>query len=417
MLNIAKSILVCAGLFFLTTVSAENNPESQFPYKAEVIGSDVYVRSGSGIQYYFTTKLNEPAEVVVVDKRFSWCKVVPPAGSFSWIAKEFVKIDADNPGKGIVTNDNVMVWAGAPHLDPEDSTSPQTKLNKDQAVHLLGEESGDYYKISPPEGAYLWISGDYLKYVSPAQGVSIVKANEIVDDSNAVLTTEPVKADSNSTVVKVEAGKPIEEKQEPTFVSVVTREPNSPSETLMSAEELARTKEVFAVTKKIDAEFAKPIEQQSYTEIQAKLDEIIKDEKAGKAAVYAQSQLNRIEGYRLAVEAHNSLANTNNLLADKRAKIQNTLQQERAKIKEIEAYDLKGTFRKSMIYDEFTDKIRYIIFDDNGKMVCYAIPAGAALTYNLESFLGKKVGLIGSFSPDALSGIGVLRFEDIKVLE
>src|SRR5215212_11611026 len=47
----------------------------------------VYVRSGGGDNYYPTTKLTKGAEVTIVGAKFEWLKIVPPQGSFSYVAK------------------------------------------------------------------------------------------------------------------------------------------------------------------------------------------------------------------------------------------------------------------------------------------------------------------------------------------
>ena len=98
-----------------TLVKTGQNQEKtpQMPYIAEVTGQDVYVRSGAGTAYYFTTKLNAPTRVTVVDHKFSWAVIIPPEGSFSWIYKNYVKLDPTNPKNGTVTGDNVRIWAGA----------------------------------------------------------------------------------------------------------------------------------------------------------------------------------------------------------------------------------------------------------------------------------------------------------------
>jgi uncharacterized protein YgiM (DUF1202 family) len=138
----------------------------QFPYVAEIIGTEVFVRSGPGTAYYHCGKLNAPQRVTVVGfTHNNWFQILPPPGSFSWISKTYVEIDKTNPKKGTVTGDAVRIWAGSDFVEPMRSSSLQTKLNKGAAVEIVGEleVEGDYYKITPPSDAYLWISGDSLK--------------------------------------------------------------------------------------------------------------------------------------------------------------------------------------------------------------------------------------------------------------
>ena len=73
-----------------------------FPYVAEITADNVYIRSGPGTNYYSCGKLHKGNEVTVVASKYSWSHIVPPTGSFSWISKQYVKIDSENPGVGIV---------------------------------------------------------------------------------------------------------------------------------------------------------------------------------------------------------------------------------------------------------------------------------------------------------------------------
>jgi uncharacterized protein YraI len=145
---------------------AEAAAAPQFPYTAEIVGTEVYVRSGPGTAYYQCGKLSAPQRVNVVNfTHNNWFQITPPPGSFSWISKTYVEIDKANPKKGVVTGDAVRIWAGSDFVEPMRSSSLQTKLNKGDAVEIIGapEGEGDYFKIAPPKDAYLWISGDNLR--------------------------------------------------------------------------------------------------------------------------------------------------------------------------------------------------------------------------------------------------------------
>lgn len=134
-----------------------------FPYVAEIVSDDIYIRSGPGTNYYQCGKLNRDDRVKVVGSKFSWSQISPPSDSFSWISKQYVKIDPEDKTIGTVTGDNVRVWAGSETIKPVHSSSIQLKLNTDDKVTLLGEELDDYHKITPPSGAYLWVSTKYTK--------------------------------------------------------------------------------------------------------------------------------------------------------------------------------------------------------------------------------------------------------------
>ena len=132
-----------------------------FPYMAQITGDDVLIRSGPGTNYYACGKLNKTDKVKIVASQYSWSQIVPPAGSFSWISMQYIRIDSNDSSTGTVNADAVRVYAGSDQRKPIHSTTMQGKLDKGEKVHLLGEELEGYYKISPPPFAYLWVLTQY----------------------------------------------------------------------------------------------------------------------------------------------------------------------------------------------------------------------------------------------------------------
>jgi uncharacterized protein YgiM (DUF1202 family) len=185
---IIVAALACVGFTQQTPAASGDSQEveaTSFPYTAEITGDDVYIRSGPGTNFYRCGKLNKGDKVKVVDKQFSWSRIIPPAGSFSWISMQYVSISPSDSTVGIVNGDNVRVYAGSDFVKPLYSTSLQGKLSKGEKVKLLGEQLDDYYKIAPPPFAYLWVSTDFTKPVpepvatpAPITPVTTVEPNE-----------------------------------------------------------------------------------------------------------------------------------------------------------------------------------------------------------------------------------------------
>jgi hypothetical protein len=148
--------------------SSESMQAQPFPYLAEITGNDVQIRTGPGTGFYACGEFQKGDKIQVIGSQFTWSKIVPPPDSFSWISMQYVDIDPEAPSYGIVTGDNVRVWAGKDNLRPSYSTSLQVKLNKGDRVKLLGEQLDDYYKIVPPKGAYLWVSTQFTNKIAPA---------------------------------------------------------------------------------------------------------------------------------------------------------------------------------------------------------------------------------------------------------
>ena len=156
----------------VTTEMARSAALPEGPSVAEVIGNDVHVRSGPGTNFYHCGKLYRGDRVQVLKSQQGWSCIVPPPGCFSWVAMQYVSINMENPTEGIITGDNVGVYAGSDYVEPIHSTSKQVVLNRGQNVKLLSEEKDDYYKIAPPELAYLWVSTQFLQPVSSPLGAT-----------------------------------------------------------------------------------------------------------------------------------------------------------------------------------------------------------------------------------------------------
>ncbi len=137
----------------------------------------------------------------------------------------------------------------------------QLKLNRGDKVRLLGEEKGGYYKIAPPGGAYLWVSTRYTKAISPSKQVG---PKIVITDTNTPIDTNVIV---------------------PTDISLETR----------------LLKEYYILQKQIEAERAKPMDQQDYTNIKDALVKITRNRAAGKAVRYSKYSIKQIERFELAL--------------------------------------------------------------------------------------------------------------------
>lgn len=155
-------------VFFLATsissmVRAQSlPPAAASPWEGEVTGMNVYVRSGAGTSHYPTTKLNAGDRVLVLDEKFGWYRIVPPAKSFSYIDRALVERIAGTD-LATVKQDRVFVRAGS-HLVSRKSTT-QVVLNQGVRVQIIGEADG-FYKIKPPHSAAVFISKQYIRNVA-----------------------------------------------------------------------------------------------------------------------------------------------------------------------------------------------------------------------------------------------------------
>lgn len=372
------TVLVSMGWVKSSAAATGSNQQvdvSSFPYTAEITGDDVYVRSGPGTNFYHCGKLKSGDKVKVVDKQFSWSRVVPPAGSFSWISMDYVTIAPADSSTGTVTGDNVRVYAGSDYVKPLYSTTLQGKLSKGEKVKLLGEQMDGYYKIAPPAFAYLWVSTQFTKPLP-----------------------EPVKATPAPSAVEKQV-----EPNEPADMNAPTKVVEMPEAPKTPLEKYRELKE------KVEAERAKPADQQNYTDLKKALLEIANDEKAGNAARYAQFVVGQIEGYELALAVVKEVQLQNQQLEKINAKIEKAKETRLAEVESMGKFAVVGEFQTYQTYGPGN----YRIVDEDGKMVCYALPSEAASQMDLSSYIGQKVGLVGTIEPHLPTKKALVRFTQI----
>lgn len=371
-----------------TRTTAPDKPAT--PYVAEIIGTDIYVRSGPGTAYYFCSKLNEPVRVIVIGQTYGWSKIVPPDGSFSWISKTYVKVDSDNPTIGFVTGDAVRVWAGSDYEVPMRSSSLQTKLDKDNIVTIIAQQDqSDYYKIAPPTGAHLWISTQYLKYVG-----SVPKA-------------EPVKLPPRP---QTETGTQPKPKAEPEKATPALKVDKTTEEPKLLSSEDKLVKQCHNIEEKIKAEALKPLAEQNYEIIKKDLRAYAEDPKTGKAQLYAKYLLDRIAGIELAIAVSDEVKRQDAELDKIRAKIKKNRDEELAEIPSLDRFVITGILKPSQIFTAQVRQKRYLIVNDEGKIQCYAIPAGKSVDAGIQKMINRKVGLVGKVTSDPKSPVSLIQF-------
>lgn len=367
-------------------VAQVNEPNAgKFPYVGEVSGVQLNVRSGPGTDYYSCSKISSPMRVVIVGEKNSWAQILPPPGSFSWIFKQYVQADANNPRLGVVTGDSVKVYAGADDRDALVSNSVQVMLNKGQKVTILGQGSGDYYKISPPEGATLWTSSQYMKFVRKADEIDI----KIPKNAGSELENATTKEKTNYA-------KP----------GVLMDQVDANSKQL---------EEYYDLAKQLDEEKVKPMEQQDYTKIRAGLQGLVDDKASGKAGQYAEYTLKIVSRCELAKKANDELTGQKTAMQKELDAIEKERQKQRSTIKSNGKFAVTGIFKQSLVYQGQPDIKRFLVVDEKNTPICYAQAVGSAADTNLDHFLGQKVGLVGEVTADSQS-FSLIKFTQIELI-
>jgi uncharacterized protein YgiM (DUF1202 family) len=386
-----------------------------FPFMAEITSDDVYIRSGPGTQYYNCGKVRKGDKVKVVGNKFSWLQIVPPAGSYSWISKQYVQIDAKNNTSGSVIGDAVRVYAGSDEVQPMHSTSMQAKLNKGDKITIVGEEKDGYCKIAPPEGAYLWVSSQHAKPLgtlmapAPAAPAAVLRqqdAGAMTPAPAMPATAHPMPASpfpTNPGAIKA----PVSSPNEPNMPAP------APAPTPVTSVEEQKIIEVQALKEKVEAERAKPAGEQNFAELKKEITVIAGDKQSPMAAKSAAALLKMIDKCELSQEVAKAIKSQEDEYGKTQQKIDSAKNEGLSKIEDKGIFAVIGTLKESPLFAETPGARYYKVVDGNGKALCYARPTGPAADADLSKFVDKKVGLVGSIEANADLGEAVVQFTNI----
>lgn len=394
---------------------------AEYPFVAEVIGNDVYVRSGRGPGYYHCGKVNTGDKVTVVEEVAGWAKILPLPENYSWIHKNYVKVNPQTPKVGTVTGDNVRVWAGSDFIEPIRSSSMQTRLNTGEIVELMdaaGAETGDYYKIKSPAGAYLWVSSEFLKYagqVKPAAPAAQAAPIKPADEKPITLEEKLGVAPDEEVAAKQADAKPQAAPQEaPAPQEVKPQEPAKPA--AAPSKESEYLQQCRQLHDQMTAELKKPVNEQNYAPYREQLTPIAEDPEAGKAATFAKLLLDRIDRYELAAGVTQTLRDQDEQLERLRRQIEAARKEQVENIRvTVERPLYKGIVKPSYVYTGVSGQRRFLLTDDAGRIVCYLLPAGPEIEGRLEQLLTRRVGVRGTVVSDPKALVTQLSVSEIIV--
>lgn len=422
---LAASALAEEATFGPTPPQAPNYASMQFPQIAEVTGDNVNVRSGPGRTHYETMLLNRGDRVTVLGvEHNTWAEILPPNGSYSWIAKSKVQITPENPQTGVVVIDDngvgARVWAGSDYVEPLHSIRQQVKLYRGDVVELAApaDAEADYYKIQPPAGAHLYISTDFLNFLGTPEQIKPLELPTRPDVEEQTPVTEPTELPVDETTEPA----PIQEFAPGAEVPTAPTTPTTPGETTQpqaapQTAEAAAVERITELSSMIDEELKKPLASQDYTVIREALQTIQSDPQSGKASPYAQLLLERIGRYELAAEVNRQLAGQEESLESKLERIKRAQQAQRQQAAVQEnPYLFVGTIKPSHVYTGKTGTRRYLITDSAGRILAYALPGNSSVQVKLDSLTGQRAGIKGTVLNDPSAIITTVLVSDAEAL-
>lgn len=143
------------------------------PYWLRVASEEVNLRSRADRNSPVVARVPRDAALRAASSEFGWHRVLPPEGVFSYVAKKYIERKGDDVGVVTLTSGNLRVRVGSllTVLDP-DQSDLQSLLPNGTPVRILGEQ-GEWYKIVPPEGVFLYVAGENVERVSDEVGARL----------------------------------------------------------------------------------------------------------------------------------------------------------------------------------------------------------------------------------------------------
>ncbi len=375
----------------LLTFSAQ---AEEFPYKAVITGDHVNVRSGPDTMYYKVARLMKGNAVTVVSEEYDWCKIVPPAGSFSWVEKEYVRKASDDVAK--VTASRVSVRAGS-LLDESKNTAVQVLLGQGAELKVIGEK-GNWYKVQPPKGAYVWVSSRFVAAVK-------VGAKPVKADGDATIKPAVVKKAATTQPRKAATTQPIK-------IKTAKRKTKTTAAFGEHADTLGKLDEM------LKAEVKKPLSQQRWDELRKGYQAIAVQKQNIRAARYAkyrlavikfqadnQAGLMELRSLRSAFEAQTSA--TEQVLIKLKTE---TLEQE------PKIWQGSGVLKVSNVFQGRGMPKRYRLVDvvSNRTTAYVELPKNSDIM--IERYLGGHVAVSGNVYFDPKLNVNIIKAAGFKIV-
>ena len=406
-------------------------PRVKFPYEATIEAPEVYVRSGSGKQYYPTGKLRR-GDTVVVHRHDpgGWFMIAPPAGSFSWVLGKHVQKTAAN--RGTITTNNVIVRVGSFESDIREVW--QRKLSQDDVVHIIGEkmlapEKGSgpaelWYRIEPPRGEWRWIEG---QAVAPPPSSQRQSSDDPFDAPLAPDLSDS-RGHSNSSQ-RPRRSPPVQRAEDdaPSFQKPVedsldreydSGDSNSEAKTgsSLGARPLVRKKMKSTSTKlvarkqdsilsdldRLDARFQSILEQSplewDFDQLEHDYQELRGETDSANLQQMIDTRLVRIAGYRRTQGEEQELARVQDETARRDAELAEVQRRQEAQLTTLQRppYSGAGIVQRAALTGRGAP--RYVLLNQNGRVLAYLVPAAGV---NLETWIGRAAGVDGLRGPNA----------------
>jgi uncharacterized protein YraI len=401
------------------TLAAPLHAAPATPYEATIEANEVYVRSGSGKQYYPTGKLRR-GDTVVVHRHDpgGWFMIAPPRGSFSWVLGRHVQRTAEN--QGTITTNNVIVRVGSFESDIREVW--QRKLAQDDVVRILGEkmlapEKGSgpaelWYRIEPPRGEWRWIEGQAVAPPRVAERKSTddpfdSPAGGSANSSGSPHRKSPSVRRSDQDAPSFE--KPWDESREREYVAGDSTSDGKGSGSLASrplvrkqmkssgGKQAARKQDALLdELDRLDARFRSILDKTplewDFDQLEVDYQDLRNETDSANLQQMIDARLVRIAGYRKTRNDEQELARIQDETTRRDAELAEIQRRQEAQLTSLSKprFAGAGVVERSALNRRGAP--RYVLLNQSGRVLAYLVPISGV---NLEAWVGRAAGIDG----------------------
>jgi hypothetical protein len=167
----------------------------------------------------------------------------------------------------------------------------------------------------------------------------------------------------------------------------------------------------------VEAEKAKPLDQQDFTELKKAIEAIANNKQTPRASRGAQGLLKTIERCELVREVAKADKLQEQQFGQTQQRIETAHSEQLTQFDDISVFAVIGLLRESSLFAETPGVKYYRVVNSDDKTICYARPTEAAADMDLSKFIDKKVGLVGTIEANHELGGALVEFTNIVELK
>jgi len=352
--------------------------------QGEIVGDDVYVRSGDSLNHYPVTKMNAGDRVTLVGERGEWYEILPPAGTFTWVSAEYV--DSPDNKTGVINGNNVRARAGSSLPEwSKNKYAIQAMLEKGTEVTILASHPDGFLQIEPPPGATLWIHRKFVERVD-GSGYPVHARTKPTGE----VTRPSSDAATPSAADELLEDSPVERP------AVSSAEPTSTFGTLPPSQHRQELEKIDEATR---AELKKPVFERDFGDMRSRYDAIAGQNEDDIARQYAVARIQQVDHMRELIDAARATQKLDEVTeAERRKLLEERMAIPQVPLPEPGGLDAQGELRVSALYPPGSEPRRFRLVDPsspNGRTLGYVeIPLSANI--NVQDFVGRFVGVRAS---------------------